>query len=274
MGGEVKYPQITLPRALKISVFLVFACNALFQWFLVGLVPSQFYPELLVAVAPYADGLKMAGLVGAPIIILCIGIAFGGDLSTINPGVAAPARYVYTMAQDKTLPKIFAKTHPKFDTPHTSIILVGIINFLLIATNSIDYIASVSLFSLLVCYMIGCISYIGLKKKEPDLVRPYKAPAGVLGGIVTIAIYSALLIFVDKAALLTGIVITILSVIYYFLFTKKSAIDDKSIKDEITKIEVPTPEEKAALDKEYSIWKYATIAVTIISFALYIIPML
>ena len=33
MGAETKYPQYTLPRALKISVFLVFALNALFQWF-------------------------------------------------------------------------------------------------------------------------------------------------------------------------------------------------------------------------------------------------
>lgn len=35
MGAETKYPQYTLPRALKVSVFLVFVCNALFQWLLV-----------------------------------------------------------------------------------------------------------------------------------------------------------------------------------------------------------------------------------------------
>ena len=44
--------------------------------------------------------LKAVGLIGFPIILLCIGIAFGGDLSTINPGIAAPARYIYTMAED------------------------------------------------------------------------------------------------------------------------------------------------------------------------------
>ena len=82
MGAETKYPQYTLPRALKVSVFLVFAVNALFQWFLVGLVPHEFYHILAVADAPYAEGLRAAGLVGFPIILLCIGIAFGGDLST------------------------------------------------------------------------------------------------------------------------------------------------------------------------------------------------
>lgn len=97
MGGETKYPQYTLPRALKLSVFLVFAVNALFQWFLVGLISHEFYGVLATADAPYAEGLQAIGLVGFPIILLCIGIAFGGDLSTINPGIAAPARYIYTM---------------------------------------------------------------------------------------------------------------------------------------------------------------------------------
>lgn len=109
MGGETKYPQYTLPRALKVSVFLVFAVNALFQWFLVGLVPSQFYDILAVADAPYAEGLKAVGLIGFPIILLCIGIAFGGDLSTINPGIAAPARYIFTMAEDDALPKFLGE---------------------------------------------------------------------------------------------------------------------------------------------------------------------
>ena len=113
MGAETKYPQYTLPRALKVSVFLVFAVNALFQWFLVGLVPHEFYHILAVADAPYAEGLRAAGLVGFPIILLCIGIAFGGDLSTINPGIAAPARYIYTMAEDGSLPKFLCKVHPK-----------------------------------------------------------------------------------------------------------------------------------------------------------------
>ena len=64
MGDETKYPQYTLPRALKVSVFLVFAFNSLFQWFLVGLVPKEFYGILAAADSPYAEGLKaLAGSV-------------------------------------------------------------------------------------------------------------------------------------------------------------------------------------------------------------------
>ena len=274
MGAETKYPQYTLPRALKISVFLVFALNALFQWFLVGLVPKKFYGVLAVADAPYAEGLKAVGLVGFPIILLCIGIAFGGDLSTINPGIAAPARYIYTMAEDGALPSFLSKIHPKFKTPYVAITGVGLINFILIATGSINYIASVSLISLAICYMIGCLSYIGLRRSYPDMKRPYKAPLGVLGCLVTIVIYCFMLLFADKVALLTAGIITIVCIVFYYAYTHNKGHQMLSIEEEIGDIEEPDVLTKEKMDREYNIWKIITIIVTIVALGIYIIPML
>lgn len=273
MGAETKYPQYTLPRALKISVFLVFALNALFQWFLVGLVPSEYYGILAFADAPYAEGLKAAGIVGFPIILLCIGIAFGGDLSTINPGIAAPARYIFTMSEDSALPKFIGKIHPKFKTPHIAVILVGIINIILITTGSIEYIASVSLISLALCYMIGCLSYMGLKKKYPDMRRPYKAPFGKLGCIVTIVLYTVMLIFADVNALITAGFISVLCVIYCFLLTRRKDNIIVSIEEEIEIIEEPSEEEKAKMDREYSFWKFITVIISVVALGIYLIPM-
>lgn len=274
MGAETKYPQYTLPRALKISVFLVFALNALFQWFLVGLVSHDFYGVLAVADAPYAEGLKAVGLVGFPIILLCVGIAFGGDLSTINPGIAAPARYIYTMAEDGALPTFLGKIHPKYKTPHVAVVVVGIINLVLIATGSIDYIASVSLISLAICYMIGCFSYLGLQRKYPDMNRPYKAPLGKLGCYVTTVLYIFMLIFADRLALVTAGVISVLCVLYGAVLARKREGEIPSIEEEIGVIEEPTEEEKKKLDKEYSIWKVATIVVTVVALGIYLIPIM
>lgn len=274
MGAETKYPQYNLPRALKLSVFLVFALNALFQWFLVGLVPHAFYGLLAVADAPYAEGLKAAGLIGFPIILLCIGIAFGGDLSTINPGIAAPARYIYTMAVDGALPAFLGKIHPKYKTPHVAVIVVGIINFILIATGSIDYIASVSLISLAVCYMIGCLAYLGLKIRYADMKRPYVAPMGKLGCYVTIVLYCFMLLFADRFALLTALVISVMCLGFYFAFTRSHTSALVSIEEEIGAIEEPTAEEKASMDRVYQIWKIGTIVVTAIALGIYCLPML
>lgn len=274
MGAEVKYPHYTLPRALKLSVFLVFAVNALFQWFLVGLVPSEFYGILATADAPYADGLKAVGLVGAPLILLCIGIAFGGDLSTINPGIAAPARYIYTMAEDRALPYFLSWIHPRYRTPHVAIWMVGIINAILIATGSIVYIASISLISLAICYIIGCLAYLGLKQKRMDLVRPYKAPWGKFGCYFTIAAYIFMLCFADKVALLTAGVVSILCLLFYVVFTTRAENGILIVEQDKAAIKEPSTEEKHMLDHEYAIWKYATVAATLIALGVYVLPML
>ncbi len=273
VGGETKYPQYTLPRALKISVFLVFAVNALFQWFLVGLVSHEFYGMIATAAAPYAEGLRAAGLVGMPIILLCIAIAFGGDLSTINPGIAAPARYIYTMALDHSLPSALGKVHPKYKTPHNAIFLVGIINFILIATGSIDYIASVSLISLAVCYMIGCLAYMGLRRRYPDLRRPYKAPYGVIGCYVTIVLYIFMLFYADTIALYTAGILSVVCVVFWYFYTNHKEQKMLSLEEEIGEVEEPTAEEKDKMDKEYAIWKWGTIIVTVIALGIYLIPM-
>lgn len=274
MGGETKYPQYTLPRALKLSVFLVFVANALFQWFLVALVSPEHYGILASADAPYAEGLKAMGLVGFPIILLCIGIAFGGDLSTINPGIAAPSRYIYTMAEDHTLPAIFAKVSKRTKVPYISILFVGIVNYILISTGSINYIASVSLFSLAVCYMIGCAAFLGLRKKYPDMNRPYKAPLGTLGCIVTFVTYTAMLPFVEKSASITGLIVCALAALYWLVFTRKHGNSLPSLEEEIGEIIEPTSEEKAKIDHEYKVWKIGTIIAMVVSCGIYFVPII
>ena len=102
------------------------------------------------------------------------------------------------MAEDKSLPSFFCKVHPKYKTPYTAVAAVGIINIVLIATGSINYIASVSLISLALCYIIGCLAYMGLKKNYPDMNRPYVAPGGKFGCWFTIVVYIFMLIFADQ----------------------------------------------------------------------------
>ena len=90
MGEEIKYPQINIPRALFLAPFIVFAVNAAFQWFLVGIVPTEEIASLATASAPFAEAMTKAGILGFPLILLAAGIAFGGDFSTLNASIAVP----------------------------------------------------------------------------------------------------------------------------------------------------------------------------------------
>ena len=205
MGEEIQYPQINLPRALFLAPFLVFAVNGLFQWVLVCVVPPQDLAALADAAAPYARGMELAGVAGFPLILLCLGIAFGGDFSTLNASVSAPARYLFTMARDGVLPGCFARVHPKYHTPYVAILALGALMLLLMGTGSIAYIASLSLFATLLYYVIGMAAALGLRRRRPALARPYRAPGIRVGAAVSIAVYLLMMTQLDRAGVAAGL---------------------------------------------------------------------
>lgn len=273
MGEEIKYPHINIPRALFLAPFIVFAVNAIFQWFMVGIVPTEQLGAISEASAPYAEAMTIAGILGFPLIMLAAGIAFGGDFSTLNSSISVPPRYLFTMARDGAMPKVFAKVHPKYKTPYIAIIVLGVLTVLLIATNSMIYIASLSLFADLFYYIIGIIACIFLRKRQPDLARPYKAPGVMIGAPISAIIYIAMLTQLDSEAFWTGIVWCIVGLIIFFICQAKyGKKGDEDLAAQIVEHIDPPAEEKAKMDREFKIWRTVVIIAVIIAILIYIIP--
>ncbi len=275
MGEEIKYPHINIPRALFLAPFIVFAVNAIFQWFLVGIVPTEQLSQISEASAPYAEAMSIAGIIGFPLIMLAAGIAFGGDFSTLNSSISVPPRYLFTMARDGAMPKIFAKIHPKYKTPYVAILTLGVLTVLLIATNSMIYIASLSLFADLFYYIIGIVACMFLRKRKPDLARPYKAPAVMIGAPISAIIYIVMLTQLETEALQTGIIWCIAGLVIFFACQAKyGKSSDDDIDVQIIEHIDPPAEEKAKMDKEFKIWSIVVAIAVCIAIALYIIPFL
>lgn len=269
MGEEIKYPQINIPRALFLAPFIVFAVNAAFQWFLVGIVPTAELGKIAEAAAPYAEAMKIAGILGFPLVMLAAGIAFGGDFSTLNASIAVPPRYLYTMARDGAVPAIFAKVHPKYKTPYVSIIALGLLSVFLIISNSMVYIASLSLFADLFYYVIGIAAAYGLRVKAPKLDRPYKAPYIKIGVPVSMAIYLVMMTQLDREAFWTGALWCLAGLAVFYICRRNHSADSASVESYVMKRELPSPAEAAAMDREYKIWKTVVIISCILVVLLY-----
>ena len=269
MGEEIKHPQINLPRALFLAPFLVFAVNGLFQWALVCIVPADSLASLAAAAAPYAEGMKLAGVVGFPLVLLCLGIAFGGDFSTLNASVSAPARYLYSMAKDGALPRFLAKLHPRYKTPVPAILILGGLMLALIATDSLSIIASLSLFATLLYYVVGMAAACGLRVKRSELERPYRAPLLWIGAPVSILIYLLLMTQLDKTAVIAGIVWCLLGLLLFGICRRRCKGDGDGIF--LSPLpSPPTPEEKRRMDREYRIWFILVAAAVLLVLGLHL----
>ncbi|TGY71325.1 amino acid permease [Enterorhabdus sp. NM05_H27] len=276
MGEEIRYPSINIPRALKLAPFIIFAVNGAFQWFLVGITPAEAIPGLAEAAAPYAEAMMSAGILGLPLLLLALGVAFGGDFSTLNASIAVPPRYLFTMARDGAMPRVFAKVHPRFRTPYVAIIALGVLSILLVATSTLDFIASLSLFADLFYYIIGIAAALGLRRRMPDLARPFRAPGVAVGVPVSIVIYAVMMSQLGTEPLVVGAAWCVLGLAVFFICQSRYGKPEPvSVAEALPGAdEVPGAEEAAKMDREYRAWKIVVTAACIVVALLYAVPML
>lgn len=267
MGEEIHQPRINIPRALFLAPFIIFIVNVAFQWYLVGMVQPADLVALQEASAPYAEAMKQAGILGFPLVMLSAGIAFGGDFSTMNPAICAPARYLYSMAVDGVLPTALGKLHPKHKTPYVAIAFMGVITLLLIATGSIVYIASLSLFADLLYYVIGFGAFIGLRKRFPKMERPFVAPGGVAGAVASIVVYLVMMSQLPGDAFTTGFIWCVLGAVIYLVRKEKPGLDVKIVEEP-----APTIEERQTLDNEFKRWRLIVLTLFCLALLLCFVP--
>ena len=274
LGEEIKTPQLNLPRALALAPFLVFAVNGLFQWVLVCIVPADGLAAVAAAAAPYAEAMRTAGVVGFPLILLCLGIALGGDFSTLNASILAPSRYLQSMARDGSLPKFFAYVGKRTQAPVFAVVIPGAVTALLVLTNSVSFIACLSLFATLLYYIIGMCAACGLRKRFPKLERPYKAKGIYVGAAISIAIYLALMTQLEWKAIVLGLAWNLIGLAVFYgcrlAHKRKLCPDPKVTREEaeafLTKFQselppIPKGKELKKLNRTYLIWKIATAVV-------------
>lgn len=274
MGEEIRFPRINLPRALFLAPFVVFAVNALFQWYLIGITPAEKIANLATVDAPFAEAMTAAGILGFPLALLAAGIAFGGDFSTLNASIATPPRYLFTMARDGSMPKIFAKVSERYQTPYVAVIALGVLSVALIATDSLIYIASLSLFADLFYYVIGIVAAYFLRKRHPELKRSYRAPLIAVGAPVSAIIYLYMMTELDSDAFITGVAWCVLGLAIHFICTAKYGKKGEFTLDMESSgaDEEPTAEERAHLDREFKTWSLVVGISCVIAVALFILP--
>jgi len=102
-----------------------------------------------------------------------------GIVTSWNSFLLGGSRAMYSMAESYMIPKFFAKLHPKHKTPINALILIGFLTMLapFAGRKMLVWISDAGNFGCCVAYCMVALSFIILRKKKPDMPRPYKVPA-------------------------------------------------------------------------------------------------
>lgn len=134
-----------------------------------------------------ADAMARAFGMDAMANVLIIG-GMCGIITSWNSFLLGGSRALYSMGESKMLPAVFAKLHQKYKTPVAAILLIGLACFIapFFGKPVLIWLVDAASFGCCVAYFMVSISFCILRKKAPEMKRPYKVKHGKLIGVIAV----------------------------------------------------------------------------------------
>jgi ethanolamine permease len=107
---------------------------------------------------------------------LLITVGIFGLVASFHGIILAAGRSTFEFGRVKFAPAILGKIHSRFQTPANALVFNMLIGIVALLTRKTSEIITISVFGALTLYIISMICLIRLRKKEPDLERPFKVP--------------------------------------------------------------------------------------------------
>ncbi len=184
---EAKNPQRDMPIGILGSLVICTILYILVSGLLTGIVP---YSALNVA-DPVAVGIDATGVRWGSILVKLGAIAGLGSVMLVM--LLGQSRVFYSMSRDGLLPEWAGKVHPRFRTPYISSITVGLFVAVFASVVPIGILGELVSIGTLLAFVIVCAGVWILRRRRPDLHRPFKTPLVPLVPILGIAISFALM---------------------------------------------------------------------------------
>ena len=107
---------------------------------------------------------------------LLITIGLMGLVASFHGIILAAGRATFEFGRVKYIPQMFGKVHAKFKTPANALVINMLIGILALLTGKTSEIITIACFGALTLYVLSMITVIALRKKEPNMVRPFRVP--------------------------------------------------------------------------------------------------
>ncbi len=173
MSEETKEPKKTIPKALLIAIILTSIIYMLVAVSVISVVPWQALAESTAPLSLVAE--KVFGAQGA---LILLSIVLFSTANTVLLVLLATSRIIFGIGEDKELPNIVAKIHPKTQTPYIAIILVMVLA-IAFCFFDLKFLGRTTDFILFIVFIIINASVIAVRIKEPEVKPNFRIPLNI-----------------------------------------------------------------------------------------------
>jgi len=219
LGSEVENPQRTFPLALIAGVTAIIGVYLLTNLAYFSVLNAG---EVASSDRVAADMMRrIAGPHGAGAVSVAAMISI---FAALNGSILSGSRVPYAMARDGYFFRHIGRVHPEFRTPSASILLLGVWSSLFVLSGHYNDLYNAVIFPSWILYGMTAAAVIVLRRKKPELVRPYRTwgypwvPLTFVG--VTILLLYQTLLSSPRASGI-GLVVIVLGVPFFFYWKRQ-----------------------------------------------------
>lgn len=213
MSAEIKNPSKTLPLATIIGMGVVILINILLS---VACIGSVGFSNLAGSDTPVSlTAQTVFGPVGAILVTLGAMVSIFG---ATNGALLGMPRVPYAMAEKNMMFPFFKKVHPKFNTPYVAIVIYAICALAFVWTGNFMTLLMTSTFVSRLCEVAVALSLIVLRRKKPDLDRPFKMWGYPVTTILAAVVTFVLVCNVAPAQIKNSLILMATSIPAFFIF--------------------------------------------------------
>lgn len=175
IGGEVKDPGKTIPRALLLSILLVAGLYIVMNISILGVIPWQELDRAAKSnTGLYTVSVFMQRIYGPGAAYLVTVLLIIAAFASVFSLMLGYSRVPYAAARDGNYFKIFGRVHPEYHFPHISLIALGLVAGLFCFFSLADVIAALVVIRITLQFLVQAVGVIVLRIRRPDLPRPFR----------------------------------------------------------------------------------------------------
>jgi basic amino acid/polyamine antiporter, APA family len=212
---EAKNPKKDMPLGILGSLVICTVLYILVSGLLTHLVP---YKDLMVP-DPVVVGIRVTGHQWATYLVE-LG-ALGGLATVMLVMLLGQSRVFYSMSRDGLLWPWASKIHPRFRTPYITSIVVGVFVAILATLVPLSVLDEMTSVGTLLAFVLVSAGVWVLRRKHPELDRPFKTPMVPLVPILAIIFSSVLIVSLSGWTLLRLVVWLVIGLVIYFTYGRK-----------------------------------------------------
>jgi APA family basic amino acid/polyamine antiporter len=219
VAGEIKNPKRNLKFALiagTLGITLLYFFTNVIYFFALPLGELKGVVTVAERASSSLFGATAAGLISAMILISILG--------ALNGAIFVGPRVYYAMARDGLFFKRVGGVHPRFKTPGFSLVLQALWASLLALTGTFEQLFTFAMFAGILFWVLAAAAIFTLRKKRPDLPRPYKAWGYPVVPMIFILALSGILLNTlirRPVESLAGVVLMASGIPVYYMWNRK-----------------------------------------------------